>query len=75
MLHFKLSSINCSPWQFCEAAIAFAQKKEKKCFTIQSKSWMMEYFILIPLGLSKSGKSTKSKMIYLHIIVWCVKGL
>ena len=29
MLHFKLSSINCSPWQFCKAAIAFTQKKEK----------------------------------------------
>ena len=32
MLHFKLSSINCSPQQFCEATIAFAQKKQKVLF-------------------------------------------
>ena len=34
-------------------------RKKKKCFTIKSKSWMMEYFILIPLGLNKSCISDK----------------
>ena len=52
MLHFKLSSINCSTWQFCEAAIAFAQKKPKVLFNTL-KILDNQIFFLIPLGLNK----------------------